>query len=119
MGRACVHEVIAHYVKYRYICYPVLCNDTIIILLHVIKARCVHLIQYDLSLPVDKLYQLVEEVGSRCQHEALCTVGYGHLGDGNLHLNVVGKSHSTKLLQLIEPFVYDWTGKFNASTAEQ
>lgn len=66
--------------------------------------------QYDLSLPVDKLYDLVEEVKGRCSKEALCTVGYGHIGDGNLHLNVVGREHSPRLLQLIEPFVYDWTG---------
>ena len=61
---------------------------------------------------MDKLYHLVEEVDARCKDEALCTVGYGHLGDGNLHLNVVGNSHSTKLLNLIEPFVYDWTGEY-------
>ena len=67
--------------------------------------------QYDLSLPVDKLYSLVEEVDARCKDLSLCTVGYGHIGDGNLHLNVVGKAHSTELLQLIEPFVYDWTGE--------
>ena len=30
---------------------------------------------------------------------------------GNLHLNIVGDSHSTELLNLIEPFVFDWTGK--------
>ena len=59
-----------------------------------------------------KLYQLVEEVRERCEEAALCTVGYGHLGDGNLHLNIVGKAHSSGLLQLIEPFVYDWTGEY-------
>jgi D-2-hydroxyglutarate dehydrogenase len=69
--------------------------------------------QYDLSLPVDKLYDLVEVVKGRCSKEALCTVGYGHIGDGNLHLNVVGREHSPRLLQLIEPFIYDWTGKTN------
>lgn len=72
---------------------------------------CVNNMQYDLSLPVDKLYCLVEEVDARCKDQALCTVGYGHLGDGNLHLNVVGEAHSKELLQLIEPFVYDWTGE--------
>lgn len=69
------------------------------------------MLQYDLSLPVDKLYDLVEVMNSRCREEALCTVGYGHIGDGNLHLNVVAREYSPKLLQLIEPFVYDWTGK--------
>lgn len=74
--------------------------------------------QYDLSLPVDKLYNLVEEVDVRCKDLALCTVGYGHLGDGNLHLNVVGEAYSTELLQLIEPFVYDWTGEEEPTLTE-
>ena len=66
----------------------------------------------------------------RCADVTLCTVGHGHIGDGewrgvfvfivcewsvvcllgNLHLNVVGEGHSTELLGLLEPFVFDWTG---------
>lgn len=30
---------------------------------------------------------------------------------GNLHLNVVGESHSPELLSLIEPYIYQWTCK--------
>jgi len=33
---------------------------------------------------------------------------------GNLHLNIVGESHSLELLGLIEPFLFDWTGKHQA-----
>lgn len=29
---------------------------------------------------------------------------------GNLHLNAVGETHSNELLQLIEPYVFEWTG---------
>ena len=62
----------------------------------------------------------------RVKHLAKCTMGYGHIGDGwlvdklnhfigfsyvgNLHLNVVGDCHSLELLNLIEPFLFDWTG---------
>ena len=28
------------------------------------------------------MYQLVEEMRDRVQHKAVCTLGYGHLGDG-------------------------------------
>ena len=38
-----------------------------------------------------------------CAHFVLSSLG-------NLHLNVVGDTHSTELLNLIEPFVFDWTG---------
>ena len=49
--------------------------------------------KYDLSLPVERMYGLVEEVRERLarglpgQRDVLA-VGYGHVGDGNLHLNV-------------------------------
>ena len=39
-------------------------------------------LQYDVSLPLSPMYQLVEEMRDRVQHIAKCTVGYGHLGDG-------------------------------------
>jgi D-2-hydroxyglutarate dehydrogenase len=58
------------------------------------------------------MYKLVEDMRERCKGSALCTVGYGHLGDGNLHLNVVGSSHSSELLSLIEPYVYERTGTY-------
>lgn len=78
---------------------------------HINTALCVA--QYDVSLPQGEMYKLVEEMRERCSAAALCTVGYGHLGDGNLHLNVVGSSHSTQLLSLIEPFIYERTGTCN------
>lgn len=69
-------------------------------------------LQYDISLPQSEMYSLVEEMRARCSGHALCTVGYGHLGDGNLHLNVVGSTHSTELLALIEPYIYERTGRW-------
>ena len=39
--------------------------------------------KYDISLPLDVLYDLVLDVRERCAHLALCTVGYGHIGDGS------------------------------------
>lgn len=37
------------------------------------------------------------------------TVGYGHVGDSNLHLNVCTPSYSSETLQILEPWVYEWT----------
>ncbi|KAF5960970.1 hypothetical protein HYC85_002179 [Camellia sinensis] len=51
----------------------------------IMKAGAVY--KYDLSLPVEKMYDLVEEMRIRLGH-AVKVVGFGHLGDGNLHLNI-------------------------------
>ena len=41
-----------------------------------------------MSLPVAEMYDLVEDVRKRLQHYPVRVVGYGHLGDSNVHLNV-------------------------------
>ena len=40
--------------------------------------------KYDVSLPMAVMYDLVVETRQRCLPLAKCTVGYGHIGDGNL-----------------------------------
>ena len=39
--------------------------------------------------------------------DAVCTVQYGHLGDGNIHLNVWAPDHDERVLGAIEPFIYE------------
>jgi len=143
------------------------------------KAGAVY--KYDVSIPVENLYNLVEEMRSRlgrnpmnvtsyitmvhirtstllqfcyCDFcliivgDAANVIGYGHLGDGNLHLNVsvpqyddkvaqtnsqktfvmnllffiLYKINSMKTLQIlsqIEPFVYEWTSKKRGSISAE
>eukprot|EP00731_Ephydatia_muelleri_P020576 Em0013g303a len=75
--------------------------------------------KYDVSLPMAVMYDLVVETRQRCLPLAKCTVGYGHIGDGNLHLNIVGETHSKKLLHLIEPFVFEWTARHRGSISAE
>ena len=46
-------------------------------------------------------------------------VGYGHLGDGNLHLNVVADAYSDELSSLIEPYVYERTAELGGSVSAE
>lgn len=82
----------------------------------VMKAGAVY--KYDLSLPVEKMYDLVEEM--RTQLGASANVmGYGHLGDGNLHLNISTPQYDDNILAQIEPFVYEWTSKHRGSISAE
>ncbi|CAI5946499.1 unnamed protein product [Closterium sp. NIES-64] len=75
--------------------------------------------KYDLSVPVSQLYGLVDEMRSRLEGSAAQVVGYGHLGDGNLHLNISAPTYDDKLLERIEPFVYEWVaGRQGSVSAE-
>ncbi|NXN31885.1 D2HDH protein, partial [Nycticryphes semicollaris] len=75
--------------------------------------------KYDISLPVGKLYDLVSDTRARLGQSAKNVVGYGHLGDGNLHLNITAESYSHSLLDAIEPFVYEWTARHNGSISAE
>ncbi|XAR57934.1 D-2-hydroxyglutarate dehydrogenase [Bertholletia excelsa] len=74
--------------------------------------------KYDLSLPLEKLYTLVEEMRERLGSAAKVT-GYGHLGDGNLHLNISAPKYDDNVLAQIEPFVYEWTSKHRGSISAE
>ncbi|GAB4847483.1 D-2-hydroxyglutarate dehydrogenase, mitochondrial, variant 3 [Ancistrocladus abbreviatus] len=80
------------------------------------KAGAVY--KYDLSLPVEKMYDLVEEMRTRLGHSAK-VVGFGHMGDGNLHLNVSTPQYDDAILAQIEPFVYQWTSKHRGSISAE
>lgn len=88
--------------------------------------------KYDVSMPVPSLYQLVEDIRQRLASKGLYSlenqsdsslvtsvIGYGHLGDGNLHLNISAKEYSTKLTEAIEPFIYEWLQKVNGSISAE
>ncbi|KHJ84529.1 hypothetical protein OESDEN_15755 [Oesophagostomum dentatum] len=51
----------------------------------------------DVSLPLKHFYELTEAVRSRCSSLTKRIVTYGHLGDGNSHLNVTAKEFSNEL----------------------
>ncbi|CAI8588640.1 unnamed protein product [Vicia faba] len=80
------------------------------------KAGAVY--KYDLSIPLENLYTVVEEMRSRLG-DAANVIGYGHLGDGNLHLNVSVPQYDGKILAQIEPFVYEWTSKHRGSISAE
>ncbi|KAK3026542.1 hypothetical protein RJ639_041839 [Escallonia herrerae] len=80
------------------------------------KAGAVY--KYDLSLSVEKMYDLVEEMRIRLG-PAANVVGYGHLGDSNLHLNISTPQYDDAILAQIEPFVYEWTSKHHGSISAE
>ena len=63
---------------------------------------------------------MVEETRRRLSsHKEATVVAYGHLGDGNLHLNVSVPAYSDEVLACIEPFVYEYTAKHKGSISAE
>ncbi|CAF1654576.1 unnamed protein product, partial [Didymodactylos carnosus] len=45
--------------------------------------------------------------------------GFGHVGDGNLHLNVTTKEYSQTVKDVLEPFLYEWVSKQRGSISAE
>lgn len=85
--------------------------------------------KYDLSIPISELYALVEEtrekmheaglIGDSNDHPVVSVVGYGHMGDSNLHLNIATRSFDKRVEKVLEPFVYEWVSKRGGSISAE
>lgn len=82
--------------------------------------------KYDLSMPVKDMYSLVEEARERFKTNGLMddgsirsVIGYGHIGDGNLHINIVADRWDTAIENVIEPWIYEATAARNGSISAE
>ncbi|KAI4255510.1 MAG: hypothetical protein LQ352_002540 [Teloschistes flavicans] len=85
--------------------------------------------KYDLSIPLTQLYDLVEDtrarltsaglVGEGPEHPVVAVLGYGHMGDCNLHLNIATRGFNKAVEEKLEPFVYEWIAKRNGSISAE
>lgn len=85
--------------------------------------------KYDLSIPIAELYDLVDETRAKIKeagllgdddtHPVVDVVGYGHMGDSNLHLNIATRRYDKAVEKALEPFVYEWIAKRNGSISAE
>ena len=84
--------------------------------------------KYDLSIPIKQLYTLVEETRERLisaglvgdeNYPVVGIVGYGHMGDSNLHLNVPTRRFDKAVEKVLEPWVYEWVAKRDGSISAE
>jgi len=85
--------------------------------------------KYDLSIPLPELYALVDDCRARFQqnglmgdtdkHPVLDVLGYGHMGDANLHLNVAVRRYDKEVEKALEPWVYEWVQKRQGSISAE
>lgn len=77
--------------------------------------------KYDISIPQDKMYDIVNVFKKKFENTEIIPLGFGHMGDDNLHLNflVKGKKKDPEIVKLIEPFVYEWISSHNGSISAE
>ncbi|KAK7746137.1 D-lactate ferricytochrome c oxidoreductase [Diatrype stigma] len=88
--------------------------------------------KYDVSLPLRDLYRLVDDTRQRLRDAGLAgasiddesfpvvdVLGYGHMGDSNLHLNVAVRRYDKAVERCLEPFVYEWIAGVQGSISAE
>jgi len=77
--------------------------------------------KYDISIPLPKLYDVVEDTRKRLEGSGSVTrvVGFGHIGDGNLHLNITGPKYDEKVMSDLEPWLWEWTKDVKGSISAE
>ncbi|RCH97835.1 hypothetical protein CU097_008280 [Rhizopus azygosporus] len=82
---------------------------------------------YDLSMEVSLLYKMVEDTRDYFNQKGLLgkdklfsnLIGFGHLGDGNLHLMANLNKFSENGQKLMDDYVFEWTIKHNGSISAE
>ena len=88
-------------------------------------------IKFDISVPLKSFYSIVEKVQNHFMNKGLYDpsspttssirhiVGFGHMGDGNVHLNIMTNKRTFELESLISEFVYETTRDMNGSISAE
>ncbi|KAG5644747.1 hypothetical protein DXG03_007876 [Asterophora parasitica] len=82
--------------------------------------------KYDISVPLSSFQDVVDGTrehlkskGLYGDHAVKYVVGYGHVGDGNLHLNVVANSYTPEIQAALEPYVYEVVASHRGSISAE
>ncbi|CAH0627234.1 unnamed protein product [Chrysodeixis includens] len=78
-----------------------------------------YVFKYDVSIPLKNYYDLVPILRKKVGDKALIVCGYGHVGDGNIHINVTVPKYSQEIASVLEPYIFEEVSKLNGSISAE
>ncbi|RDB28695.1 D-lactate dehydrogenase [cytochrome] 2, mitochondrial [Hypsizygus marmoreus] len=82
--------------------------------------------KYDISVPLSTFQEVVDGTREHLRSKGLLgdhavkhVIGYGHVGDGNLHLNIVAESYTPEIQDALEPYVYEVVASHRGSVSAE
>ncbi|KAI0304716.1 FAD-binding domain-containing protein [Russula brevipes] len=82
--------------------------------------------KYDISVPVASFKEVVDATREHLRGKGLLredavrhVLGFGHVGDGNLHLNIVAAAYAPEIESALEPFVYELVASYKGSISAE
>ncbi|PPQ67357.1 hypothetical protein CVT24_011540 [Panaeolus cyanescens] len=82
--------------------------------------------KYDISVPLSSFKEVVDNTREHLRSKGLLhdkavkfVLGYGHVGDGNLHLNVCADAYLPEIQDALEPYIYEVVSKYRGSISAE
>ncbi|EDR15051.1 uncharacterized protein LACBIDRAFT_175753 [Laccaria bicolor S238N-H82] len=82
--------------------------------------------KYDISVPLSSFKDVVDGTREHLRAKGLLhdkavkhVLGYGHVGDGNLHLNIVADAYLPEIQDALEPYVYEVVASHRGSVSAE
>ncbi|KAG5353242.1 hypothetical protein C0989_008977 [Termitomyces sp. Mn162] len=82
--------------------------------------------KYDISVPLTTFQDVVDNTREHLGSKGLLgddavkhVLGYGHVGDGNLHLNVVAAAYTPEIQAALEPYIYEVVASHRGSISAE
>ncbi|XP_012537385.1 D-2-hydroxyglutarate dehydrogenase, mitochondrial isoform X2 [Monomorium pharaonis] len=79
-----------------------------------------YVFKYDISLPLLSFYEVVEVLRKRLRDPRIVRIsGYGHLGDGNIHVQVSIPEYYEDVAAQLEPFIFEYVSQRQGSISAE
>lgn len=76
--------------------------------------------KYDVSLPLPNFWKLLDALKKQLDMSRVVRLsGFGHLGDGNLHVVVATPDYDEIIESQLEPFLFKYVSKYNGSVSAE
>ncbi|XP_020293685.1 D-2-hydroxyglutarate dehydrogenase, mitochondrial [Pseudomyrmex gracilis] len=79
-----------------------------------------YVFKYDISLPFSHFYDVVEVLRKQIRDPRIVRIsGYGHLGDGNIHIQVSIPTYYEDIAAQLEPFIFEYIAQHRGSVSAE
>ncbi|XP_076244604.1 D-2-hydroxyglutaric acid dehydrogenase [Calliopsis andreniformis] len=79
-----------------------------------------YVFKYDVSIPLSSFYKVVEVLRERVQDPRIIRIsGYGHLGDGNIHVQVSIPTYEADIASKLQPFIFEYVSSLRGSVSAE
>ncbi|OAD59077.1 D-2-hydroxyglutarate dehydrogenase, mitochondrial [Eufriesea mexicana] len=79
-----------------------------------------YVFKYDISIPLPHFYKVIEVLRERLRDPRIIRIsGYGHLGDGNIHVQVSIPSYEPEIASQLQPFIFEYVSSLRGSVSAE